>query len=229
MPSYISIKNRSEDERPREKLMAHGPKTLSNAELLGILINTGTRQKSAVDLARELLNHSNNNLNQLARLSAKELCKIDGIGPAKAITIMSAIELGGRRNAESVQKGQQITTSKDAYGLMAHQLGHKKYEEFWIILLNRSNRLIRDYCVSEGSATGTVADPKKIYKVAIDEGACGIILCHNHPSGNLTPSQADIKLTQKIKDAGDMLDIAVLDHIIVAHTGYYSFADEGRM
>jgi DNA repair protein RadC len=229
MPNYTPINKRAKDERPREKFLTHGKKTLSNAELLGILLVSGVQNRSAVDLARDILKLADSNLNRLARLTVSDLCRIQGIGPAKAIIILSAIELGGRKNAEAIQETNRIGSSKDAYQYMAHHLEDKSYEEFWIILLNRSNRIIRESRISEGSISGTVADPRKIYKIAIDQGASNLILCHNHPSGNLQPSEADINLTQKMKKAGEMLDIQVLDHIIIASNGYYSFADEGRL
>lgn len=229
MPNYIAIKNRSEDERPREKFHQHGPSTLSHAELIGILIATGSKNRSAIDLAREVLSLADNQLNRLARLTVADLCRVEGIGPAKAIAILSALELGGRQNAEEVKHAKKIVSSRDAYTLMSQHLAHKTYEEFWILLLNRSNRLIKTYCVSQGSISGTVADPRKIYKTALDHGASNLILCHNHPSGNLQPSEADISLTKKVKEAGMMLDIQVLDHLIIANSGYYSFADEGRL
>lgn len=229
MPNYVALKHRNADERPREKFAKYGSKTLSNAELIGILIGTGTRNKSAVDVARDVLAVCDNNLNKLARLTIANLCKVDGIGPAKAITILTAVELGGRRNAEKIEHQKKIGSSHDAYTFMAHRLADKSYEEFWVILLNRSNGILKEYCISEGSVSGTVADPRKIYKIAIDEGASNLILCHNHPSGNLQPSESDIRLTQKVKEAGKMLDIQVLDHIIIALGGYYSFADEGRL
>lgn len=229
MPNFTPMNRRSNDERPREKFVQHGGKTLSNAELLGILLGTGARGRSAVDLASDVLRTADNNLSQLARCTVADLCRIDGIGPAKAISILSAIELGGRKNAEAIQASKRIGSSRDAYQYMAHHLVDKSYEEFWIILLNRSNRIIRESRISEGSISGTVADPRKIYKIAIDQGASNLILCHNHPSGNLQPSQADINLTQKMKKAGEMLDIQVLDHIIIASGGYYSFADEGQL
>ncbi|MCB9240210.1 MAG: DNA repair protein RadC [Flavobacteriales bacterium] len=229
MTKHITLKHRLTDEQPREKFCHHGAHHLSNAELIGILLGTGMRNQSAVDLARTVLDSAENNLNQLARMSVTDLCRINGIGPAKAVTILTAMELSGRRNTEIIREAKKIQSSRDAYSLMAGELADKSYEEFWIILLNRANKLIRYYRISEGSISGTVADPRKIYKFAIDQGASNIILCHNHPSGNLEPSQADIKLTQKVKSAGLMLDIQVLDHLIITQGGYYSFADEGRL
>ncbi len=228
MTEYISIKNWAEDDKPREKLAANGRETLSNAELLGILLGNGTRNKSAVDLARDILKLANNDISKLAQLSIKDLCSVSGIGPAKAITIIAAIELGGRRK-KSMTVTEFIKSSNDAYSFFEHMLQDKPYEEFWVLFLKQNNQIIKPYKVSEGGVTGTVADPKRIYKAALENNATNIILCHNHPSGNLTPSQQDIKITEKLVNAGKQLDIAVLDHIIVASSGYYSFADEGKI
>lgn len=226
MAEYISIKNWSEDDKPREKLAANGRETLSNAELLGILLGNGTRSKSAVDLARDILALANNDINTLAKLSIKDLCTISGIGPAKAITIIAAIELGGRRKkAESVNNF--IRSSKDAYDFFGPMLQDKEYEEFWILLLKQNNEIIKPYRVSDGGISLTVADPKRIFKAALEGNASNIILCHNHPSGNLEPSPADRSLTSKLTAAGKNLDIGVIDHVIVTDRGYYSFADEG--
>ncbi len=229
MSEYRSIKNWANDDKPREKLSSKGKEALSDAELLAILLATGTRKKSAVDLARDILQLANNNLNNLAKLSINNLCKIDGIGPAKAITIIAAIELGGRRKTGTVQDQKFITSSTDAYNFFGPLLQDKPYEEFWILLLSRNNKILKPYRVSEGGVSGTVADPKRIFKAAIDNSASGIILCHNHPSGNLKPSSADNQITTKLVAGGKQLDIAVLDHIIVSTVGYYSYADEGKI
>jgi len=228
LADYISIKNWAEDDKPREKLAANGRETLSNAELLGILLGNGTRNKSAVDLARDILKLANNDISKLAQLSIKDLCSVSGIGPAKAITIIAAIELGGRRK-KSMTVTEFIKSSNDAYSFFEHMLQDKQYEEFWVLFLKQNNQIIKPYKVSEGGVTGTVADPKRIYKAALENNAANIILCHNHPSDNLTPSLQDIKITEKLVNAGKQLDIAVLDHIIVASSGYYSFADEGKI
>lgn len=229
MPNYIAIKNRAVDERPREKLLNHGKNSLSNAELLGILLATGSKNKSAIDLGREILQLANNDLHKLASLSVKDLCKIDGIGPAKAITIISAIELGGRRVAQNVSPTKKVTSSKDAYQYLAHKLCDLIHEEFHILLLSRSNAILTDTCISKGGFSQTVVDVKIIFKKALEEKASAIILCHNHPSGSLHPSEADKSLTKKIKSAGALFDIQVLDHLIITSSGYYSFADEGMM
>ncbi len=205
---------------------ANGRETLSNAELLGILIGNGTRSKSAVDLARDVLSLANNDINTLAKLSIKDLCTINGIGPAKAITLMAAIELGGRRK-KAETNDSFIRKSKDAYDFFGPMLQDKDYEEFWILMLNNNNKILRPYRVSEGGISQTVADPKRIYKAAIENNASQLVLCHNHPSGNLQPSPAYRSLTNKLIAAGKNLDIKVIDHIIVTDGGYYSFADEG--
>lgn len=228
MADYISIKNWNDDDKPREKLASKGRETLSNAELLGILLGNGTRSKSAVDLARDILSLANNDLNQLAKLSIKDLCTISGIGPAKAITIISAIELGGRRKkAQSLN--DYIRSSKDAADYFLPMLQDKEYEEFWVLFLKRNNQILKAYKVSEGGISSTVVDPKRVFKAALEVNASAVILCHNHPSGNLSPSQSDMQLTNKLIQAGKSLDISIIDHIIVADTGYYSFADEGKI
>ncbi len=217
------------DERPREKLIHHGKQSLSNTELLGILIATGVKNKSAIDVARDLLALAENDLNQLARFTVNDFCKVEGIGPAKAITIISAIEFGGRRESQTVQKRKKITSSTDAYRYIGHKLADQSHEEFWVVYLSRSNQIIGESCVSKGGFSQTVVDPKVIYKSALERKASALILCHNHPSGNLKPSQADLSLTDKIKAAGKLLDIQVLDHLIVTSESYLSFADDGLM
>ena len=228
MVEYISIKNWSEDDKPREKLAANGRETLSNAELLGILLGNGTRSKSAVDLARDILKLANNDLNQLAKLSIKDLCQINGIGPAKAITIIAAIELGGRRK-KAETTSEFIRSSNDAYSYFRPILQDKEYEEFWTLFLNRNNKILKAYKVSDGGVSQTVADPKRIFKAALENSASNIVLCHNHPSGNLSPSPADMNLTTKLMAAAKNLDMTIIDHIIVTDGGYYSFSDEGKI
>lgn len=225
----FTIKQWAEEDRPREKLMLKGKGALSDAELLAILIGSGTASLSAVDVAKLILQKANNNLNELARFSIKDLKTIKGIGEAKAITIMSALELGRRRKEADTFKKPKITCSQDAYEVIKADLLDLEYEEFWVLLLNRANQVIKKERISAGGVSGTVADPKIIFKKALDELASGIILVHNHPSGNLSPSGADISLTQKVKSGGKLLDISVLDHLIFTNQGFYSFADEGRM
>lgn len=229
MSEYRSIKNWADDDKPREKLAGKGKEALSNAELIAILLGNGTRNKSAVDLARDILKLADNDLNKLARLSIADLSKIDGIGPAKAITIISAIELGSRRKTTKVSNEEFVRSSSDAFQFFGPMLQDKEYEEFWVLLLNRNNKIIKPYRVSDGGVSGTVADPKRIFKAALENNATQVVLCHNHPSGNRQPSSADIKLTERLVYAGKQIDIDIVDHIIVAENGYYSFADEGKI
>lgn len=223
-----TIKHWAEDDRPREKMLLKGIDSLSNAELLAILINNGTRDKSAVDVAKELLNAVNNDLQQLGKLSIKEILKlkVKGIGEAKAISIAAALELGIRKDA-AFKKKDVIVKSSDIADFLRAKLQHKKHEVFAVIFLNRANKINHYEIISEGGITGTVADPRVILKKALAYDAVNLILCHNHPSGSTKPSRADEELTKKISDAASYLDIKVLDHIIVSEEGYYSFADEG--
>ncbi len=225
-----SIKNWSEDDRPREKLLLKGCNTLSNAELLAILINNGTRNKSAVELAKELMSLVQNDLQRLGQLSVKEMIqlKVKGLGEAKSIAIVAALELGIRRNVTENKK-EIITSSSDVANYLKAQLQYKDTEIFVAIFLNQSNKILHNYILSEGGITGTVVDPRVLFKKALEYNAVSIILCHNHPSGNLKPSQADKQLTQKIKDAATYFDIKILDHIIVSNEGYFSFADDGLL
>lgn len=222
-----SIKEWAKDDRPREKLLSKGPAVLSNSELLGILILNGSGGKSAVELAQEVLRLGKDNLNELGKLSIKELTKIKGIGEAKAITIAAALELGRRRQAVSSLEKPYLKTSGDVATYLQASLRDYKHEVFAVIYLNRSNKINDFKIISEGGITGTVADPRIILKRALEEDAVSIILCHNHPSGSLKPSRADEELTYKIKEAAKYFDIKVLDHLIVSDDGYYSFADEG--
>ncbi len=227
--SGITIKQWSEDDRPREKMLIKGKNALSNAELIAILLGSGNRKETAVDLAKRILEMASNNLIELSRMSVQSLQKINGIGAVKALNIIAAMELGNRRRSEDALKKEKITSSKDVFEIMHGNLADAPYEEFWILLLNRANRLIRKINISEGGISGTVADPKKIFKMALEYHGSSIILCHNHPSGNHKPSEADIRLTKKMKEAGNLLDLPVLDHIIIGHDKYFSFADEGML
>jgi DNA repair protein RadC len=222
-----NIQSWAEEDRPREKLMLKGKAALSEAELIAILINSGTVDLTAVDVSKIILKSVGNNLNDLAKLSIKDLSKFKGIGEAKAITIIAALELGRRRKEQDRPLRARITCSRDAYNEMIPHLIDKPHEEFWILLMNRANEILRPVQISAGGVSGTVADPKIIFKQAIEHLASSMILLHNHPSGNLTPSQADKDLTRKLKDAGKLLDIPVLDHLIFTDKAYYSFADEG--
>jgi DNA repair protein RadC len=224
-----SIKQWAKDDRPREKLLSKSPMSLSDSELLAILINNGTKNKSAVQLAREILDLGKNDLGQLGRLSVRELMKIKGIGEAKAIVICAALELGRRRQATSsfsLEK-TKVKDSREVAVYLQAMLRDHPHEVFAVVFLNRANKINHFEIISSGGITGTVADPRIILKKALEENAVSIILCHNHPSGNLKPSRADEQLTQKIKEAAKYFDIGVLDHIIVSDEGYYSFADEG--
>ena len=225
----LNIKNWSPEDRPREKLVMKGTGALSDAELIAILIGTGTAKITAVELARQVLQHVNNDLHSLARLTVKDLMKIKGIGEAKAITIVAALELGRRRKELEPEAKPKIASSKDAFELLRGDLMDLPKEEFWVLLLNRANRVIAKRRISEGGVSGTVADPKIIFKLALEELASGVIVAHNHPSGNLSASQQDIDLTRKLKEGGKLLEIQLLDHIIVAGTRYYSFADNGQV
>ncbi len=226
---YTSIKNWTAEERPREKMMLHGATTLSNAELIAILLRSGNREKSAVDLSRDVLKYSNDNLDELGKISFKELEKIKGIGPTKAVTIIAAMELGRRRHAELARKKTSVTCSKDVADYLRINLKDYTHEVFAVIYLNRANKINHFEIISKGGITGTVADPRIILKRALEEEATSIVLSHNHPSGNLQPSKADEDLTNKIKDAAALLDIKLLDHIIVSDAGYFSFMDEGLL
>ncbi len=228
-PAPLGIKSWAEEDRPREKLLLKGKAALSDAELLGILINSGTPQLTAVDIAKEILRKTENDLNQLAKLTVKDLGKFKGIGEARAITIVAALELGRRRKETESREKPKITCSRDGFDVLRPYLMDLPHEEFWVILLNRANQVIRPVQVSAGGVSGTVADPKIIFKVALEHLASSVILAHNHPSGNLQPSQADKDLTRKLKAAGQLLDLPVLDHLILSDKAYLSFADEGLL
>ena len=222
-----SIRQWAEDDRPREKLRSKGAENLSDSELVAILIQNGTRQKTAVDLAKEVLLLGKNSLSSLGKLSIKDLMKVKGIGEAKAITITAALEIGRRRQAMGSFEKPTVKDSREIAGYLQALLRDHHHEVFVVVFLNRANRINHYEIISEGGITGTVADPRIILKKALEEDAVSIILCHNHPSGNLLPSRADEELTYKIKEAAKYFDIKVLDHIIVSEEGYYSFADEG--
>ncbi len=220
------IRSWAEEDRPREKLLLKGPAALSDAELIAILIGSGTPGESAVDLAKSILKSTGNSLNDLGKLTVSGLKAFKGIGEAKALTIMAALELARRRREETVKEKEKIAGSSDVYEYF-HRLADLPNEEFWVMYLNRANKIVSAQRASQGGITGTVADTRLILKSALDQFACSIILCHNHPSGNLVPSEEDKALTRKIKQAAQVFDIAILDHIIVSELGYYSFADEG--
>lgn len=227
MKDKKSIKDWSEDDRPREKLLKKGNDALSDAELIAILIGSGSLDKSAVELAREILDTCNNNLNSLGKQSVKELTRHKGIGEAKAISIVAAMELGKRRKLEKAQEQKKITSSNIAFEYFQPLLGDLPHEEFHVMFLNRANIIIDSIRLSTGGTTGTVMDVKLIIRQAIERLAQGLIVAHNHPSGNTQPSKADSDITHKIKDAALLMDINLLDHIIIAGNEYYSFADTG--
>ncbi|OFX88369.1 MAG: hypothetical protein A2W99_07815 [Bacteroidetes bacterium GWF2_33_16] len=225
----LKIKDWAVEDRPREKLLKKGILSLSDAELIALLIGSGTRNESAVELAKKVLKNANNNLNELGKLEINDLKKNKGIGEAKAITIMAALELGRRRKISDVIDKQKITSSADVNEVFQPLLGDLPHEEFWILLLNRSNKIIDKFKISQGGISGTVIDARLILKLAIEKLASSIVLCHNHPSGNKLPSEADDSITQKLINGGKLLDIKVLDHIIIADTQFYSYADEGKL
>ncbi len=225
----LKITDWAPEDRPREKLVQQGTASLSDAELLAILIGSGTRDKSAVDLGRELLGIVNNNLNSLGKLALSDLKKLHGIGTARAVTIAAALELGRRRKLSESTDIPQIKCSKDVADIFQPLLSDLAHEEFWILFLNRSNKVINRMKLSQGGISGTVTDVRIVMKKAIEYLASGIIVCHNHPSGNLNPSESDNKITMKIKDAGNFMDIQLLDHLIISDKDYYSFADNGLL
>ncbi len=224
-----SIKNWAADDRPREKMVKHGAEMLSHSELIAIIINNGSKTKSAIQLAQEVLKLGKDNLDELGKLSLKDIQKVKGIGPAKAISIAAALELGRRRTAGDIFQSVQVKSSKEIAHYLRHKLKDHAHEVFAVLFLNQANKIKNFKIVSRGGITGTVADPRVILKQALDEGATAIVLSHNHPSGNLNPSRADQELTQKIKHAAAYFDIKVLDHVIVSDEGHYSFADEGLL
>lgn len=223
----LSIRNWAEDDKPREKLMHKGKSVLSDAELIAILIGSGSRNESAVELSKRILSSVDNNLNALGKLSISKLTTFKGIGEAKAISIVAAMEIGRRRRAEETIELQKITSSKAVFDIMQPVIGELPHEEFWVLYLNNSNKVIYKSQISKGGITGTVADTRIIFKMALEQNATSIILSHNHPSGNLTPSDADIQITKKLKLAANQLEIKILDHIIITEKGYFSFNDEG--
>ncbi len=226
---HFPIRQWAEDDRPREKLLLKGKASLSDAELIAILMGSGSQDESAVDLAKRILRDVDDNLIELSKLDVFSLTKYKGIGEAKALSIIAALELGKRRRAAEPLERKTLTSSKMVYEYAQTLVGDNIYELFYIIMLSRANKVIKSVLIGEGGTAGTVVDPKRIFKTALDYNATSIILCHNHPSGNIKPSEQDIRLTKKIKKLGDLLDLPVLDHIIVGDNKYYSFADENMM
>lgn len=227
--SSFSIKNWSQDDQPREKLRDKGKAALSDAELVAILIGSGSKEESAVKLCQRILASVDNNLNELGKLSIKQLMEFKGIGEAKAITIAAALELGRRRRGEEALNKKKITSSASVFELMQPIIGELPHEEFWIVYLNNSNKVIQKDQLSKGGITGTLVDVRLVLKTALEVGATGIILAHNHPSGTLKPSEADKQLTTKLSAAAKSLDIKVLDHLIITEKAYFSFADESLL
>jgi DNA repair protein RadC len=227
MYKKLSIKEWAVEDRPREKMLSKGIRSLTEAELIAILIGSGNLDESAVELSRRMLASVNNNLNELGKKTIDDLQKFKGIGPAKAITISAAMELGRRRKESEPDEKPKVITSADAATVFKPLLSDLPHEEFWVLLLNRNNLLIDKLMVSQGGLSGTVIDVRVILRIALEKRACSIILCHNHPSGNLIPSEADKDITKKIAEAGKHMDIPVLDHLIIGNDAYFSFADEG--
>ena len=223
----ISIKDWALEDRPREKLQKNGISVLSNSELIAILIGSGTRDISAVELSKQILKLCNNNLGELGKFNINDLTKVKGIGPAKAISIIAALELGKRRKSEDVLIRNKITASKDVADIFSSILSDLNHEEFWVLLLNRSNKIIEKNKLSQGGIAGTVIDVRLLLKMAIEKVTTAVIICHNHPSGNNLPSESDKAITKKVKEALILVDIQLLDHIIIAGRNFYSFADEG--
>ncbi len=224
---YTPINQWAEDDRPREKFLLKGKSALSDSELLAILIGSGSRNESAVQLCQRILASAENNLNTLGKISVAQLMKFKGIGEAKAISIAAALELGRRRRAEDAIELKKITSSKAVFDIMQPIIGELPHEEFWVMYLNNSNKVIYKAQLSKGGITGTVVDIRLVFKIAFEQNATGLILSHNHPSGKLIASEADLKITKRIKEAGQTLEIQVLDHIIITENGYLSFQDEG--
>lgn len=226
---HLTIKSWAEDDRPREKLILKGRQALSDSELLAILLASGSREETAVQLAQRILQENKNSINELAKLQLNDLKKFKGVGEAKAVTIAAALEIGRRRTDESLEEKIKISSSKHAYSILKSKLSDLPHEEFWVLYMNRSNSLIKKECISKGGISGTVVDIRLILKPAIECLASSIILAHNHPSGNLKASQEDINLTKKTKEAAKLMDISLQDHLIIGDQAYLSFADEGML
>ena len=227
--NYRPIKEWNEDDRPREKFLTKGKSSLSKAELIAIILRSGTRQESAIDLARKILDTVDSDLIELGKLNPDVLQKINGIGPTKAVTIAAALELGRRRQEAEIVKKQQINSSKDIFQVFGPRIGDLAHEEFWVMTVNRNNRILGTRMISSGGITGTIADVRVILRYCLEMNATGFILSHNHPSGNLKPSEQDLKLTHSIKQAAGWMDMELLDHVIVTETAYFSFSDEGKL
>lgn len=225
----FTIRHWSEDDRPREKLLTKGKSALSDAELIAILLGTGSRNESALDLSKRILSSVGNNLQELGRLTPVQLRAYKGIGEAKAVSIAAAMELCKRKRESETRSLSKISSSRDVFEHMQPVIGELAHEEFWVLYLNNSNKILERVQLSKGGITGTVVDVRLAFKTALQHGATGMILCHNHPSGTLKPSEADRQITRKMRAAGEQLDIKILDHIIVTESAYYSFSDEGQL
>lgn len=228
MSEKMSIKQWAVEDRPREKMIQKGSVALSDVELLAIIIGSGTKKETAVELSRRILSEAGNNISMLGKLSVNDfVSKYHGIGQAKAVSIVAALELGKRRKMQDISQQEKITSSRDVFEMFQPILMDLPFEEFWVLYLNRSNKILEKRRISQGGITGTVIDPRIIFKAGVELRASGIILCHNHPSGNLRPSDQDIAITRKLREGGEVLDISVLDHLIVTEAGYFSMSDEG--
>jgi DNA repair protein RadC len=229
MDDIRSIKKWSPDDRPREKLLNKGAMALSDAELLSILIGTGTREQSAVDIARKILNSVHHDLHELGKLGLSDFKRFHGMGEAKSVTLLASFELGKRRRAMEFKKGNSVRNSREVYERFLEHMSNLKHEEFWVMCLSRSQQVLSVNKIGEGGLSATVADPKKVFRIALENNAACIIVAHNHPSGNLQPSQEDNKLTNRLRENGSMMDCPLLDHLVVTDHGYYSYADEGTL
>lgn len=225
----MSIKSLAEDDRPREKFLLKGKSAVSDSELLAIIMGSGNKEESAVELARRILNSVENNWHRLSGLSLKDLMKFKGVGEAKAISIATALEIGTRRSRQEVLERSQITSSKDSYEILETHLSHLSTEEFWVIFLNHQNKVLYKACLFRGGIDSSAVDVRVIFKTALEHFSTRIVVAHNHPAGSLKPSQQDLNLTQKIREAGNLLNIDLLDHLILTQNGYYSFIDEGLL
>ncbi|WP_303849411.1 DNA repair protein RadC [Apibacter mensalis] len=225
----MNIKSLAEEERPREKLLLKGKQSLSDAELLAIILGSGSKSESSITLAQRILSSVNHNWNELAKLTIRDLCKFNGVGKVKAIEIITSLEIGRRKSLQQALKKEKISSSKDAYNILQPIIGDLMIEEFWVIYLSRSNKILSKEKISQGGITGTMVDNRLIFKHAIELNAVSLIISHNHPSGNIQPSNSDIQITHEIKKAGNLLNITLMDHLIVTQTSFFSFADENLL
>ncbi|MCO6565249.1 MAG: DNA repair protein RadC [Apibacter sp.] len=225
----MNIKSLAEEERPREKLVIKGKQALSDAELLAIILGSGSKSESSITLAQRILSSVNHNWNELAKLSIRDLCKFNGVGKVKAIEIITSLEIGRRKSLQQALKKESISSSKDAFNILQPIIGDLMIEEFWVIYLSRSNKILSKEKISQGGITGTMVDNRLIFKHALELNSVSLIISHNHPSGNIQPSNSDMQITQEIKKAGSLLNIILIDHLIVTQTSYFSFADENLL